>query len=116
MPSFSLAALPLPSCPKDTCRTPLVGVLTVNRMADIQSLKPLYQDIHSERVPRARYPVSAPGEMLYTMRNDSTTDIPVYVDATSSGVWWVTTISGAVHVWDMDAMTIARARSCTEMR
>lgn len=44
------------------------------------------------------------------MSNDSTTDIPVYLDAESRGVWWVTTISGAVHVWNLDAMTITRAR------
>ncbi|BBX35949.1 hypothetical protein MMAG44476_20024 [Mycolicibacterium mageritense DSM 44476 = CIP 104973] len=48
--------------------------------------------------------------MLDTMSNDVTEDIPVYLDAASTGVWWVTTISGAVHVWDFDAMTIARAR------
>lgn len=32
--------------------------------------------------------------------------------AASTGVWWVTTISGAVHIWDMDSMTVTRARPC----
>lgn len=32
--------------------------------------------------------------------------------ARDTGVWWVTTASGAVHVWDFDAMTVTRARPC----
>lgn len=44
------------------------------------------------------------------MSNDTTTDIPVYLDADSKGIWWVHTASGAVHVWDMDNMTVTRAR------
>ncbi len=44
--------------------------------------------------------------------SDETTDIPVYLTPESKGVWWVTTISGAVHIWDFDSMTITRARPC----
>lgn len=43
------------------------------------------------------------------MSND-TTDVPVYLDAASTGVWWVHTVSGAVHIWDMDNQTVTRAR------
>lgn len=49
-------------------------------------------------------------DTMDTMSNDVTEDIPVYLDAASTGVWWVTTVSGAVHIWDFDAMTITRAR------
>lgn len=30
--------------------------------------------------------------------------------ANSTGVWWVTTSSGAVHIWDFDHQTVTRAR------
>lgn len=43
------------------------------------------------------------------MSSDTTTDIPVHLDADSRGVWWVHTKSGAVHIWDFDAMTVTRA-------
>lgn len=42
--------------------------------------------------------------------SNETTDIPVYLTAASKGVWWVTTVSGAVHVWNLDTMTVTRAR------
>lgn len=42
--------------------------------------------------------------------SDDTTDIPIYLCAASKGVWWVHTASGAVHIWDFDAMTVTRAR------
>ncbi|CPW95154.1 hypothetical protein [Mycobacteroides abscessus] len=45
--------------------------------------------------------------------SNETTDIPIYLDAESKGVWWVHTASGAVHVWDFDAMTVTRARPDT---
>ena len=31
------------------------------------------------------------------------------LDETSTGVWWVTTTGGTVHVWNLDAMTLLRA-------
>lgn len=31
------------------------------------------------------------------------------LDATSTGVWWVTTQGGTVHVWDLDTRTLLRA-------
>lgn len=33
------------------------------------------------------------------------------LDAESEGIWWVTTASGTVHVWDMDKGTVLRAPS-----
>lgn len=53
--------------------------------------------------------------MLDTM---SKTETITELDAASTGTWWVTTTSGAVHVWDFDAMTITRARpnAATGMR
>lgn len=40
----------------------------------------------------------------------SRTETVTELDAASTGVWWVTTVSGAVHVWDFDAKTVTRAR------
>lgn len=44
--------------------------------------------------------------------SDATGDIDIAIELTSAsrGVWWVTTESGAVHVWDMDAGIVVRAR------
>lgn len=38
-----------------------------------------------------------------------TTETVTSLDETSTGVWWVTTTGGTVHVWNLDAMTLLRA-------
>lgn len=37
------------------------------------------------------------------------TETVTELDATSTGIWWVTTQGGTIHVWNLDAGTLLRA-------